>query len=121
VLFSPAGNLLALHGDGATIQLWDLSKPTKPVTQATLPGHPVRGVNGSVHALAFSPDGRLLASAGQDNKVVLWDVSAAKKSREWPLPEQVKSLAFAPDGRHLALGNADGSIFVLRLKNIARP
>jgi WD40 repeat protein len=118
VLFAPTGPTLAFHGEGGTIHLWNMATPEQPKKLVSLSAHPMRGLDGTVRAMAFAPDGRTLASAGQDRRVALWDAGSGKKYHEWPMPEEVKALAFAPDGRHLATANEDGSIYLLRMQSL---
>src|SRR5262249_46674960 len=80
VAFSPTGNLLAFHGEGGAITLWEITA-AKARPQRVLVGHPLAGQQGTVRAVAFSPDGRQLASCGQDRKVIIWDMKSGKALR----------------------------------------
>jgi WD40 repeat protein len=62
----------------------------------------------------------MLASAGHDGRIILWDVAKQAKVREWQMPGPVLAVGFAPDGRHLAAANGNGTVYVLRLKEVGQ-
>lgn len=51
---------------------------------------------------------------------VLRDKSTGKILYRWQAPAGGTTLALAPDGRHLALGNANGTIYIVRLKELPK-
>jgi WD40 repeat protein len=98
---SPAGNALAVVGNGPDVHLWGLS----PVRlRARLPQRE------SVNALAFSPDGRTLAVAA-GLEVRLWGAATgAERATLKGHTRMVTSVAFTPDGRLLASAGTDGQV-----------
>jgi WD40 repeat protein len=105
--FSANGKVLASHGPGAQLSLWD-----------TEDGHELRrlGKSAGVAHLALSPDGKVLAAASEYRKVRLWDTAtgaelAAPPSRGMdpplgrhfaePYTGRVVS-TYSPDGKVLA-------------------
>ncbi|MHB1556239.1 MAG: WD40 repeat domain-containing protein [Isosphaeraceae bacterium] len=112
IALSPDGRSLAIGGDIAEVELYDLGlgdarlRRVIPICETT--------------ELRFSPDGRILAAAlARSNDVILWDVEAG---HEWKAlrghTSPVSSLAFFPDGRSLATGGrADRTILVWDLES----
>jgi|GEM_PF-2577748 len=68
-------------------------------------------------AMAFSPDGATLATANREGRIVLWSSDTGKSIRELKLPGAVYSLAFDATGRYLVTGNANGTAYLLRLRD----
>jgi WD40 repeat protein len=67
---SPDGKLLACHGRGKNVALWDMQT-----------GQLQRELVGHLHpvcAAAFSPDGKTLMSGGEDRTVRLWHVRTGR-------------------------------------------
>ena len=75
-------------------------------------------------SVAFSPDGRQLAASFGSTPgihgVAIFDEAGENKA-QWELPAAPTDLAFAPDGRHLLTANLNGTVYILRLKESAKP
>lgn len=109
--FSRDGQYLAIAGDDAEIEVWDLYRRK---ACRTLAG-PVEGVE----TIAFSPDGRLLATGGRDRAVRLWDVKTGRIQSLLAGHEgKVNVLAFSPDGTRLASGSHDKTVRVWSLQKL---
>ena len=81
----------------------------------------VETVGGATLGLAYSPDGRHLA-CGTAFGVVIFDTKTWKPVWRWKdAPGIVRWVEFADDGRHLFTHNANGTVYVLRLKDLAAP
>jgi WD40 repeat protein len=109
---------LAISADGKTLagfagyknlRLIDISHE-KPEVKRNLraPADPT--------AVVFSQDGKKLAAAGKDGKVIVWNMATTRRLHEWAFPGPVYGLAFAPDNRHLATANANGTAYILSMK-----
>ena len=69
----------------------------------------------------ISPDGELLATSEIDGMVRLWDPhrkrdNLQKSFQLGPPGGSFNRVVFTPDGRHLVTANANGTVYVLRLK-----
>jgi WD40 repeat protein len=71
--------------------------------------------------LCFSLDGRKIASIDNTDHFAVWDVVSRRKEYDIALPGRVLKMAFAPDCRHLATANANGTIYIYRLAEPAKP
>lgn len=95
VAMSPAGDRIALGGDGNRVRVQEPG------------GGPYRSARhggAGISALAFTPDGRSLISGDDDGLVFRWDVSGPvpRPARERLLPGGVERLEVSPDGRLVA-------------------
>lgn len=121
-VFTAAGRHLVTGSDDATLAVWDVTDPARPVA-----ARPAVEAGGIVYALATSPDGRLLAAGtGTAGAVRLWDVSDPARLRlvgeAPPGPAlQVYGLSFSADSRTLAVGSADRTIRLLDVSAPAAP
>ncbi len=97
---------------------WDVSKPARPVRQATL------NLGPDVASVAFSGDGRTMAVHKITDGVALWDVTQPGRpvtlatipnSPMWSVP-----MVFSPDGRTLAM-QVNGGLALWDLANRSRP
>jgi WD40 repeat protein len=70
-----------------------------------------------VAALVFSHKGEFLASADTGGAVQLWSLEG-KSLASSELSAGIKSLAFSPDGQLLAAGASDGSVRLLRVRDL---
>jgi WD40 repeat protein len=105
--FSPDGALLAIAGDGGTVQIRHVQ--TGQLHMA------LRGHTGRVWKVIFSPDGNTVATASNDKTVKLWDVATGQERVTFTRHiHQVRSLAFLPDGSTLVSGDRSGTVWVLR-------
>jgi len=62
----------------------------------------------------YSRDGKLLAGTSAKG-VAVWESDTGRKRFQW-IQIGWRGIAFAPDGRHLLIGNADGTVYVVRLR-----
>ncbi len=109
---SPDGKTLAAQGHTA-IELIDLSHG-KPRIKAKIE---VPLQSPALTSLIFSHDGAKLAGSEGSGGVAIWDAATRKKLHELKFPGAVSDLAFAPDGQHFATANANGTAYILRLKD----
>lgn len=110
--FLPDGTGLVTGCADGTVRIW------------RLPPRPLRGVQGTVNAVAYSPDGTLLAVAGRE--VRLWDVRDPWQPRPAgpPLGNPTGysgTLSFTPDGRTLAVGGREGKVWLWDVSRPAAP
>ncbi|RKU07683.1 hypothetical protein C6501_17325 [Candidatus Poribacteria bacterium] len=70
LVFSPDGNLIASHIDGA-IRIWDVNTGKE---KKRFKGH-----KSAVTTVAFSPDNRTLVSASYDDTLRFWDINTGKE------------------------------------------
>lgn len=109
VAFSPDGRTLASGNGDATVWLWRVTDPARPVAL----GRPLSVPTDSVSSVAFSPHGHTLAAGGGNHStstIQLWDVTdpARPVALGQPLTSPtagVNSVAFSPDGHTLASGS----------------
>ena len=76
------------------------------------------------YSVAFSPDGRQVAASHNDhgtNDFVALFNDAGECQTQWEFPSAPSDLAFAPDGRHLLTANTNGTVYILHLKDAAKP
>lgn len=102
------------------VQLWDISKRTRPTLLGTL------GESYSeTQALAFSRDGALLAAPTQKGGVRLWRI--AQHARPTPVGDlsaaggKATALAFSPHDRTLLVGDENGTITTWDVSRPDRP
>jgi WD40 repeat protein len=105
VAFAADSRLLAIAGDGRTIDLWDAYE-AKQV--GSLSGHEPSRLKGTVSALVSSHDGQLLASGGHDKTARLWRTSdGASVNVLTGFSDSVRRLAFRPAAPVLAAADKD--------------
>ena len=101
--FREDGRQLASASKDTTIQLWDTTNDTEPLTLRKHTNEPT--------ALAFSQDGGILASGGDDKIVQLWDAATGESLATFTSHlSSIDALAFSPDGTTLASASSDGTI-----------
>jgi len=108
VAISPQGTTLALTGQNAWVQFFDLSQGG-----LTAVNQPVANTMTNGFSVAFAPDGRSLAATGSHGvHAFLYDSTTGKPHGvlEGPAPATTFTLAFAPDGHTLAVGDGRGTL-----------
>src|SRR5262249_43042713 len=92
-VFSPSGELLAVHDKDHALGLWHISGKLIRTLPRPFWQH-----------LAFSPDGRVLATSAQDDqKIHLWEATSGKELRQltWDGGTSAHNFVFSPDGKRL--------------------
>src|SRR5262249_54165075 len=97
--YSSDGTLLAVGGEGGTIDLWNVKERKK---SGTLTGH-----KDTVYALAWSGDGSRLVTASGDRTAIIWDVGGKKPLHTLKHPGGVFAVAITRDGATVATGGFD--------------
>src|SRR5262245_57342121 len=104
---SPAAKFIVAVNDGATLKVWDRTRPEK--APAEFQGH-----TKPVTSLAFSPDENLLVTASEDNTARTWSLndplkkSVVMDNHSKPLT----SVAFSPNGKRVVTASEDGRALV---------
>ncbi|MCI0459201.1 MAG: hypothetical protein L0Z62_19770 [Gemmataceae bacterium] len=94
LVYSPAGDAVALVIPFKNVEVWDLLT-RKQRWEKTFKEDSPTGV-------AFSPDGALLASAYRSGDIKLWDARTGQLKSTLPNPKTTAfAVAFAPDGKTL--------------------
>jgi WD40 repeat protein len=92
-VISPDGRLLAVNGEGQSVQLWDT---TTGKQQARLE-HPA-----PFQGMAFSPGGRYLARQDETQDIRLWDRTTGKDRPECQSEGDHAGCRFSTDDRYMA-------------------
>ncbi|MGD9710503.1 MAG: WD40 repeat domain-containing serine/threonine protein kinase [Thermomicrobiales bacterium] len=107
---SPSGNVAAswyMHGPAG--KLWDLA--AEPVREYSLP-------QGIVDA-TFMKDETKLLMVNSQNEVVIYDWRLDREIHRIPMPGRVVQVRMHPDGKHLLTVNGNGTVYILRLPEVA--
>jgi WD40 repeat protein len=111
------GLLAAVREDGEAVQLWDISRPDRPVRTVEIPVKPARA-----GALATSPDGRTLFVGDSQGAVTAWDITEPRRARSLGASERhagtVTHLAAHPTRDLLAGADEYGAV---RLWDVSDP
>ncbi len=114
--WSPDSRLVAVVADGC-LGTWAVDRRRAEIR----PAAKLQGHDDWVTAAAFSPVGPLLASTGLDGRVVLWAPGeTADPLERLSLCGELSALAWRADGRALAAGGANGEVFVVDCREMAR-
>lgn len=104
VAVSPKGDQVAAGGADQNATIWDVASGQ--------PIHVLKGLGGSVEAIAYSPDGtKLLVAAGNDAKVFSPSTGAQLAELKGHTAP-IKSATFLPDGNRAMTGSEDTSIHI---------
>ena len=122
VAFSPDGHTLAVASADGLTRLWDISNPGRPVKL----GRPLAGPASYAISVALSRTVTLSPWAARTSGCVCgtsltWPGRYGWASRSPVPPGYVYSVAFSPDGRTLAAGVTDGTVWLWRVTDPARP
>jgi WD40 repeat protein/catechol 2,3-dioxygenase-like lactoylglutathione lyase family enzyme len=99
-----AHNMLAISGEAARIQLWQV----RPVQ---LSSWEVLGHGSPAAQIAFNPAQPLLAALTQDGDVLLWDINTGPEDPQLVSDmSDANALAFSPEGSLLAYGGDDARV-----------
>jgi hypothetical protein len=119
--FAPDGSLLATVNNSRnpwSVKLWDFNL-AEPQPSGELQAYH-SDARHSV-ALRISPNGRILAWKGSDGQLVLWELPTRRKLFNKTLPGSGSNLAMTRDSRYLLTSTDKGTIYVLRLPEVALP
>jgi WD40 repeat protein len=109
----PDSKRLATVHDTGNLAIWDVASRQKLAGTEDV-------VRNTVSAFAVSPAGSLLAAVQIGTQVAVWDASepkTLKKLRDpWTFPGTVHALTFDPTGTFLATANANGTVYILRVR-----
>ena len=114
--FSGDAKLLATGLNVASLVLWDVTDPHRPVklSEMTSPTDNDGRLREIGPPLVLSPDGRSLLSGEVDGAVILWDVSDPRspaRMTSFPVPDDDEpGVRFSPDGNTVAVGDTLWSI-----------
>jgi WD40 repeat protein len=120
--FAPSGRLLATGDDAGHINLWNTSKPSRPLHEPTLNMGAAPQI---MLGVAFSPNGRLLASASTSGHVTLWNVAdpahPSLLATVGRLSGYAYTVAFTPNGRTLIAAGADRTVELWNISDPSHP
>ena len=108
---SDDGDLLAAFPQNGKSLVWDLTET--PPREYLLPNQ----TGWTTHPF-FTADGKLLIVARQGG-IDIHDWAAGRLVRTIPFPGPVLGLARHPDGQHVATVNGNGTVYILRLPELA--
>jgi len=103
---------LVTGGADGLVQVWGLG--AKPAPTSVRLGQ----LGAAVGRLAVAPDGKTVAAFDRLGHVAWWDLSTGQKLGGYDSPGPVYALTFAPDSRHLAVANGNGTIYILRVREL---
>src|SRR5207244_3617632 len=85
--FAPHGQHIAVGVSGASIRMFDMSRPSprEEIAYASL--------TGTVNSLAFSPDLRWLVCSTNEHRVTLYEAISRRPVAFWDLPGAVAAVA----------------------------
>lgn len=112
VALSPDGNSAASVGvNGGAVKIWSVK------TDQVL--YELKAHRGYVTGLCYDQTGDHVFTCGYDGRVIQWQRD--EKKREWRLPGWIASMQLSPEGRHLFVNNGNGTVYMLRLEEVAAP
>lgn len=121
IAFNPDGTRLLVAGDFPNPMILDAGTGTQVRVFMT-------DREETFVAAVYSPDGSRIATLDTARRLAYWDASTGKRLQRiqlfeepnHPGPTIYNQIAFAPDGRHVVVGNDNGTLYVLRLKELQR-
>lgn len=120
LLYGKRANLLVSADRSGHIRLWDTTNPLAAVQI----GHPLRGSDSSVEALALSSDNKFLISGGQDGRLLVWNLQPFPVTRYAGSAEAGGAPIVVRAHPHRALvatGTDKGTIGLLDVSRLAKP
>lgn len=122
IALSPGRPWLATGVGEATVRLWDLRDPERPVRTGPLD---IGATPFTPNAMRFSPDGRTLATHGGESALRLWDVSDTGAVELLSTVAQrsgyTAAVAISPDGSLLVAGDSDDTLAFYDIRDRTRP
>jgi WD40 repeat protein len=104
VTFNFEDTRLATAWDDATVKIWGIDRPKKPLLL-------FRGHSRAIEALVYHPEGKRLATASRDQTVRVWDAEYGEELFNFRgHTASVRAVAWSPDGLFLASASEDHTI-----------
>jgi serine/threonine-protein kinase len=110
--FAEDNRTLAIAAGGSSVRLWDsVEKKELPAVRSLTSFNAVSG-------LAFT-HGPGLVAVTPDGQIIFWPQFPSDRNVGVLLPGGIRSAVVASDGRHLLTANANGTVYIIRLAQLA--